>query len=410
MMANASGTLPYPSSHAVAALRERAFVVLADGRDRRVGLYAQALRRIGIDRLHVVDYSEFMSSPDRLAELTDGPSVIRIESPGRDPEVYRGLLARGAQAASAEEGASIDPTDLAHLSFEKGRIICPRQWYLGFRAVLDDVESQLAGHDDVLLTSQPQDIVALFDKRRCNALFDRAGVPVPRALEAVTCFDELRSTMQRQGLSRVFIKLNHGSSASGVVAYETSRGRQQARTTVEMVRTDGETALYNSRRLRRYTNPTDIAALVDALCEHGVHVEAWIPKAGLDGHTVDLRVVTIQQEPCHAVVRMSKGPITNLHLLNRRGDPAILRERMTQDAWNALLDSCRTVARQFPNTLHVGVDVAVLSGLARHAVLEANAFGDVLHDVTHRNMTTHEAEVAALAGGWRDRDATGNPV
>ena len=200
-MVKCTGTLPYPSNSAAAALRERAFIVLADRRDRRVGLYERALERFGLFPLRVVDYRKFISNPDRLAEV-----------------------------------------------------------------------------------------------------------------------------------------------------------------------------------------------------------------AGLDGHTVDLRVVTIGQEPCHAVLRMSKGPITNLHLLNRRGDPSILRERMAPDAWGSLLDSCRTVAGQFPDTLHIGVDVAVRPGPARHAVLEANAFGDILHDVTHRNMTTHEAEVAALAAGWRDRNAADNPV
>lgn len=402
-----TGISPFPSNADIAALRERTFVVLADRRDRRVRLYERALERFGLPRLRVVDYSKFISNPDRLAEVASGPSIVRIESPGRDPEVYRALLSRGAETASTEGGAFIEP---ARLPFEKGRIIYPRQWYLGFRGVLGDVESQLAGRPDVLLTSQPHDIARMFDKRLCNALLDLAGVPVPRALGSVTCFDELHSAMHRLGLRRVFIKLNHGSSASGVVAYETSRGRQQARTTVEMVHAGGRTILYNSRRLQHYTKAADIAALVDALCEHNVHAEAWIPKAGLDGYTVDLRVVTIRQEPCHAVLRMSKGPITNLHLLNRRGDPSMLRERMTPDAWDSLLDSCRTVAGQFPNTLHIGVDVAVRPDLAKHAVLEANAFGDLLNDVTHQDMTTHEAEVAALAAERSDRHAAGNPV
>ncbi|MDP6045099.1 MAG: STM4014 family protein [Phycisphaerae bacterium] len=391
-------------------MRDHTFVVLADRRDRRVALYQQALERFGATRFCVVDYRQLISNPDRLTQAASGPSVIRIESPGRDPEVCRALLSRGAQAALNQGAAFIEPERLARLPLDKGRILYPRQWYLGFCAVLGDIESQLAGCSDVVLTSQPRDIASLFDKRRCNALFARAGAPVPQALPHVTCFDELRSEMHRHGLPRVFIKLNNGSSAFGVGAYETSRGRQQLRTTVEMVRSAGQTILYNSRRLQRYANPSDIAALIDALCEHDVHAEAWIPKAGLDGHTIDLRVVTIRQEPRHAVVRMSKGPITNLHLLNRRADPSALRSRMDPDAWNSLLNSCRTVASQFPDTLHVGVDVAVGPRLAKHAVIEANAFGDLLHDVTDRNMTTHEAEVAALAADWSKRYAAGNPV
>ena len=44
-----------------------------------------------------------------------------------------------------------------------------------------------------------------------------------------------------------------------------------------------------------------------------------MPKAGLAGHVFDLRVVVIAGRARHAVVRMSRGPMTNLHLLNRRG-------------------------------------------------------------------------------------------
>jgi hypothetical protein len=201
---------------------------------------------------------------------------------------------------------------------------------------------------------------------------------------------------------RVFVKLAHGSAASGVVAYETSRGREQARTTVEMIHENGRTRLYNSRRLRRYTDRSEIARLFDALCPHGVHVEAWAPKVGIDGRACDLRVVVIDGRPAHAVCRLSRGPITNLHLLNRRADATLLRERMPAPAWEALMDSCRLVAGLFPRTLHVGVDVCVQPGWRRHTVLEVNAFGDLLHGVTHDGLTTHEAELAVL-----DRRARG---
>ena len=71
----------------------------------------------------------------------------------------------------------------------------------------------------------------------------------------------------------------------------------------------------------------EIAALIDALCSHRVHVEEWIPKAGLDGHTLDLRVVVIDGTARQIVARLSRSPMTNLHLLNERGDPAAVRER-----------------------------------------------------------------------------------
>ena len=72
--------------------------------------------------------------------------------------------------------------------------------------------------------------------------------------------------------------------------------------------------------IRRYHQAAEVADLIDALAREGVQVEEWLPKAGLDESVFDLRVVVIGGEARHAVVRMGPGPMTNLHLGNRRGD------------------------------------------------------------------------------------------
>jgi hypothetical protein len=182
-----------------------------------------------------------------------------------------------------------------------------------------------------------------------------------------------------------------------VVAYRTDGARQLALTTVELVRQGGELRLYNSRRIRRYDTPAEAGALIDALAREGVRVEEWVPKAGLAGHVFDLRVVVIAGRARHVVVRMSRGPMTNLHLLNRRGDLAVVLERMGPEAWRAARRTCERAAAAFPGSLHLGVDLLVAPGFRRHAVLEANAFGDLLPGVLHRGVDTYEAEIRALA-------------
>jgi hypothetical protein len=368
-------------------------VVLGNPGDVRLDLFQGALRDRGLPAARVIAYRDLLEGRVDLANEVAPGSLVRIDSPGRDAAVERALLARGAEAAAAEGSPVLSRMELDRPTPDKGRILNPRQWYLGFRSLLDEIEQRLTGI--ATFTSQPADIAVMFDKHLCHQRLQADGIRVPPALPPAHGSEELRALMRETGLPRVFVKLRHGASASGVVALETAPGREQARTTVEM---GPGGRLYNSRRLRRYEGSAAVSALIDALAPHGVHTEAWIPKAGVDGGSCDLRVVTVLGRPALAVLRVSQGPLTNLHLLNRRADPALLRDRMQPDAWEALLETCRRVAARFPRTLHTGIDMAVRAGFRDHAVLEVNAFGDLLHGVTRDGRDTYALELSALLG------------
>jgi hypothetical protein len=201
--------------------------------------------------------------------------------------------------------------------------------------------------------------------------------------------------MAQARVRQVFVKLAHGSSASGAVAYRTGgNSRHRAVTTVEMVRDGTQVRLYNTRRVRTLDDVQEIAALVDALCPHQVHVEEWLPKASLGGEAFDLRVLVIGGAARHVVARCSRSPMTNLHLLNRREDAETVRARVGDAAWAAMGDITeRAVREAFPNSLHVGLDVMWTPGFRHLAILEGNAFGDLLPDVLSNGQTTYEAEV-----------------
>ncbi|HEY3321300.1 MAG TPA: hypothetical protein VGP72_12590 [Planctomycetota bacterium] len=57
-----------------------------------------------------------------------------------------------------------------------------------------------------------------------------------------------------------------------------------------------------------------------------------MPKAGIADHTFDLRIVTIAGQPRHTVLRLSKAPMTNLHLGAHRGALQEVRSRMAEAA------------------------------------------------------------------------------
>jgi len=370
-------------------------VVAGGPADRRVELLQAALAGLGRPPARVVAYADLLDGAVRLDDLVRPGDTVRIESPGKDSALERRLI-----AAAAEPEPGFDhypPAALADLPVERGRILSSRQWYRGFAAALGRIAEQLALAPPHRLMNHPAEIAVMFDKPACHARLGAAGVAVPPALDPVGSYAELVEAVRAAGMRRVFIKPAHGSSASGVVAYEWQAGRQQATTTVEMVGDDGQQPrLYNSRRVRTYRDPAAIARLIDELCRQRVHVERWLPKAGIAGHVFDLRVVVIAGQARHAVARMSRTPITNLHLLNPRGDLGAVRELLGPAAWAAALRTCEDAAACFPKSLYAGIDLLIGRDLRSRAVLEVNSFGDLLPGVLCAGRDTYAAEILAM--------------
>ncbi|MFH9726583.1 STM4014 family protein [Streptomyces sp. NPDC017254] len=355
-------------------------VVVGDPAGRRVAFFQDALRTAGLPEARAVSWPEVLRG---RARFTEGETV-RLDSPGEDPEADR--LLRALDDPTRVEGTGL--------------------WYERFTAAVTALARSVAEAGAVLV-DDPAELAVLFDKRLGHGVLRAAGVPVPEsptsgpAAPAVRGWDGLRSLTARAGLRRVFVKLAHGSSASGVLALEsTGTGRVQATTSVERG-PDGR--LFNSLRVRRYTSEREVAAIVDALAPDGLHVERWLPKAAQDGRAADLRVVVIDGRATHAVLRTSRSPMTNLHLGGARGDLDAARAAIgaAGGRWTDALDVCERAAAAFPGTRCVGVDLLPATGWRRFAVGEVNAFGDLLPGLTGlpgsgaEGLDTYAAQVAA---------------
>lgn len=380
-----------------------AFVVLGARGDPRVAAFQEALAQAGQAPARLIDYRDVCTDAGALDDLPHG-AVLRIESPGRDFEVTRALLLAGVAASEAATEAHLDAEQMQRLGPDKGRILAPRQVYRGLCAGLDRVAARLAERPDVTPLLDTELIKLAFDKSRCHAALGAHGVRVPRTLPPPRTFDDLLAQMRDARLGRVFVKLQHGSAASGIVALAQSPRGMSAWTTAEVVEARDGVRLYNSRAVRRLDGVREIAQLIDALIALGVHVEAWIPKAGSDGATCDLRVLMVDGEPAHMVLRRSRTPFTNLHLLNERADATALTSRMSVEARDDLLATCRKAAKVFGRSLHVGLDVAVTADLKRAYVLEANAFGDLIKGVELDGLDTYAWQLSKLPG-WLERRA-----
>ncbi|MEO3743302.1 STM4014 family protein [Plantactinospora sp. B5E13] len=357
-------------------------VVVGNPENRRVTMFRTAADRAGVP-VSVLPWRELASGPVRVP----AGATVRVDSPGEDSEVDR--LLRGADRTG-----------------EHGEILGLHRWYVGFRDALRRLADAVDTAGATLL-NPPDEILVMFDKRACHARLDAAGVPVPPALPGSPAdYPQLRTMMRAVGWRRVFVKPAHGSSASGVLALQTAPGRILATTSVELA-PDGR--LFNSLRIRHYTDERDVASIVDRLAPDGLHVERWFPKAGLVDRTIDLRVLVIAGQPGHIVIRASRGPLTNLHLGNARGDLDAVRAAMGRPAFEAALDSCVRAAACFPGSQHAGVDLLVGTDWRRHVVAEVNAFGDLLPGVLDESgRDSCAAELHALRTGGR-ASADGRP-
>ncbi|MFE2351477.1 STM4014 family protein [Kitasatospora cineracea] len=363
-------------------------VVLGCPGHRRAALFAAAARAAGRPEPAVLPWSAVLRGRYGLPP----GAVVRVDSPGEDPEADR--LLRGPVL-----GAGYAPT----------RVEGGPAWYAGVMAAL----RALAARPGVRLLGDPDEIAAMFDKRAAHARLAAAGVPVPDALPGglPSGFEELKERLAGAGMRRVFLKPVHGSSASGVVALEFGPGgRVQATTSVELA-PDG---LHNSLAVRRYRSAAEVAELVDRLAPEGLHVERWVPKSDQGGRAADLRVVVVGGRATHLVVRTSRHPMTNLHLGGGRGRTDLVRAAAGPH-WPELLATAEAAARCFPRSPMVGVDLLPHARWRRALVGEVNAFGDLLPnlpglpDGPAPGLDTYAAQLASPAYALDSRTADAVP-
>lgn len=380
------------------------FILIANSENRRVGFFQEAIAHFNLPPATVVDYADLIAGKQTLEQFNTPNTIIRFDSPEKNFDVDKAIIAEGSREIfSTSSHQHISAEAATKLEFDKGLVLYPRQWYLGWRYLLQKWETQLTpliacgeGLGVGYFMNHPQDIAVMFDKPTCHERFSRHNIPVPRSLSKIHNYDHLREQMQMQGIERVFVKLSHGSAASGVVAYRANSRFESAITTVERVRENGQTLLYNSRKIRHYTHREEIADIINILTAEGVQVEEWLPKAHLQECGFDVRVVVINGEAQHIVVRLGKSPMTNLHLGNERGNTEEFLAKVGAENWEIMKRTCEQAAALFPNSLYCGVDLLILPDWKTHAILEINAFGDLLPGILWNEIDTYTSEVKAI--------------
>jgi glutathione synthase/RimK-type ligase-like ATP-grasp enzyme len=361
------------------------FVIIGNPENRRVTAFIEEIIALKTPTYSVVSYLDLLDKRVNLAQVVPPNSIVKIESPGENSLVRQRLIEYG--------GKTTPSVNLAFLA-DFGRICYQEEWYQGFCTFLLDVKKQLLVLD-VHLMNGIGSILNMFDKVACKEIFLENNIPMPVSLGKISDYSTLREQMKIQRIHSVFIKPAHSSSASGVLAFRTNGSRMQAITSMEMRVENGEIVVYNSLKVRTYTNETEIVALIDWLLKSKNCVEQWIPKAIFNGFAFDFRIVVINGKARHTVARMSKSPITNLHLGNARGNLS----EIIYHIGVANFEKAKLIAEQaaacFPDCLYMGVDVLISSNLKHIKVLEVNAFGDLLPNLMDGGESVYQAEINA---------------
>ncbi|HEY1187017.1 MAG TPA: STM4014 family protein [Gemmata sp.] len=342
--------------------------------------------------LEIVPWADVIARAGDLGTLPafDQPALVRFESPGKDDNATRLLLEAGARADPSEP-----PRDWRALALPKGLLVRPGLLYRGFHRVLNGLRTALDTRPHLRPTACPLAIADMFDKTRTCEKLHAAGVPVPEWVPAPETAGELltQSKCRTETWPTTYVKLNTGSSATGIVVLHRPPAEEVSATT-SLAEIDG--AFYNSRLVRRVTRG-DLVRALNFVLNEGAIVQRGIPIAQVDGQNFDVRVVCVYGRPAAVIFRLSPHPMTNLHLGGHRGDYNRCRAVIPTREWLDALDHCSEAAGGFDSAV-AGVDLLFERGFRRHFILEVNAFGDFFPGWTDaRGRSIHSIEIEETA-------------
>ena len=378
--------------------------VIGAGVGERAERFAAAAMAAGFASPRLVSWDDVLRAPERIeaALAAASPAFLRLEAHDGNFDCWLALAEAGAGAIAVSGEEPLASSHLELLRSEPSLLwrhdlrLMHRQAYLGLNDLATRA-AQAARRTGAMLLNDPEAIALCGDKNRCHQAMHGMGLSVPDTLDVrEPTFEALLAAMEQENRLRVFIKPRYGSSAAGVVALATSSHGVTAWSPAEVVEGRGNRAIYACKQVRKFNKPREVAALTEAVLTSDAQIEVWIPKAGHNGWTIDLRLLAIAGEPQHVVLRQAGSPITNLHLGAKRGEAASFLARLHGGVWQTVCEEARRFAHRFPRTLQLSFDIAVPVGLNGHYFLEANAFGDLLRRTTHNGLDPYAAQFAAL--------------
>lgn len=243
--------------------------------------------------------------------------------------------------------------------------------------------------------NQPSGIAEVLDKRKCKERLVRNGVSVTQMYEErFSRGEELLAFMKEHRLGQVFVKPVRGAGAAGVAALRFSPGN--GKLALYTCAALEQEVLFNTKRMYRLEGKK-AADLLDSLLKLDCIVERWYGKAVFQGYCYDLRVIVQGGRIDYILPRLSKGPITNLHLNNHAmAFPELHLDKITVER---ISEVCLRAADCYPGLKSIGMDVLLEQGKLTPRIIEMNAQGDLLHRDAYGENRIYGRQIEMMTEG-----------
>lgn len=249
--------------------------------------------------------------------------------------------------------------------------------------------------------NHPMDILELLDKRKCKQKLIQNNISVTKPIfQVFSTSDELLSFMSKNRLRQVFVKPVTGSGAAGVSAlrFEPARNKIVLYTCVQLFKDK----LVNTKKIHRLEQDKAVEFL-DVLLQLDCIVEKWHKKSScqsknndyLDNqYYFDLRVIVQNGTIDYILPRLSKGPITNLHLnnLSIHFNELNLKTSIVDE----LCDVCIRAAACYPRLNSIGLDVLIEKDSEKPYIIEMNSQGDLMHKDVYGDNKIYRKQIGLI--------------
>ena len=247
--------------------------------------------------------------------------------------------------------------------------------------------------------NHPSDIAEVLDKRKCKQKLAENGIAVTKMYdESFSCSEELLDFMRESRVHQIFLKPMRGSGAAGVTAVRFSPVSGKIVLYTCGALDQGE--VVNTKRLYRLEGE-NAAAFLDKLLELDCVVEKWHSKDTFQEYCYDLRVIVQDRRIDYILPRLSKGPITNLHLNNHSMEFDKLN--LDRAVIENISETCLRAADCYPGLKSIGMDVLLEKGHRKPYIIEMNAQGDLLHRDVYGENRIYRRQVEIMRAMMSER-------
>lgn len=365
------------------------FLIIGDSRGRRIKSFVDCVRSLDFHNITVLSWRDIIHDISLVEKYLVDNTILKIEPGEKDMEIYRQFLIKG------REKNIIGIDEIKSLDFTHYPIVAPAQWYMGFSVALKQLEKVINQSDNNLFSMNHfTEVIEMMDKSRTYNILkkdvENQRYFLPEKLEHVDSYEALQDYYANKHL-KCFIKLRYGSGSTGVLAYCNNPKLCQERvyTSLNYKCIEGKRQYFSNYKVHCYKGKEEIRNLIDWVFANGAHMEKWIPKSSYDGLAYDTRSFVINKKSHYLLSRLSKSPITNLHLRNLRRES---HEILSKEELQLIAAASEDVMKVFGNSLYAGIDVITLRNNKPY-IIDVNPFGDLYHHLLGKKENIYYYEI-----------------